>query len=244
MKRLEVKKYPMYKDDENYYGIDLKRDDEKVLSIIFGRNLDLYFTLNNYGDNPTFLVGKDNYQIYALFDKLYKRVIDADIYGKLMEDEIKQIVFFSTINNEDYHEKIAEEEKRRGKYQKDLKKRLSFQKLVQNGEIIWMSDEYFEEITPYVKIKKLKNAYLLEFIKPVVPDKYKMEVDLSLMDPFSISIRFRNSGSRYEPFNMLFMELYHNLCLLDFELDQVHIEEYLINEQISRGYSLARILKK
>lgn len=244
MKRLEAKKYQIYKDDENYYGIDLKREDEKVLSIIFGRNLDLYFILKNYNDNTSFLIGKDNYQIYALFDELYKRLISADVYGKLIDDEINHIIFLSKINGEDYHQKLAEEEERRKKYQKDLKKRSIYQKLVNNGEIIWKSDEYFEEITPFMKIKKLQNAYLLEFNRPLVPDKYKMEIDLQLMDPFSISIRFRNSGSRYEPFNMLFMELYHNLCELDFDLDQIHIAEYLIAEQISKGVPLRRILEK
>ena len=244
MKRLEAKKYQIYTDDENYYGIDLTREDEKILSIIFGRNLDLYFILSNYDNNPTFFIGKDNYQIYALFDELYNRVTSADIYGKLTEDEINHIVFFSRISGEDYHQKLGEEEERRKKYQVELKKRDAFKHLVQDGEIIWKSDEYFEEITPYVKIKKLQNAYFLEFIKPIVPDKYKMEIDLKLMDPFSISIRFRNSGSRYEPFNMLFMQLYHKLCMLDFELNQIHIEEYLIEERIKKGESLSRILKK
>lgn len=244
MKRLEAKKYQVYKDDENYFGIDLKREDEKVLSIIFGRNLDLYFILKNYDDNPTFLIGKDNYQIYILFDELYKRLISADIYGKLTDDEINHIIFLSKINNEDYHQKLALEEERRKNYSKELKKRSVFQKLVNNGEIIWKSDEYFEEITPYIVIKKLQDAYLLKFKKPLVPDKYKMEIDLKLMDPFSISIRFRNSGSRYEPFNLIFMQLYHQLCSIDYSFDQIHIEEYLLFERINQKESLSRILKK
>ena len=244
MKRLEITKYQLYKDDENYYGFDLKREEDKTLSIFYGRNLDLYFSLENYGSDPTFLIGKDNYQIYSLFDELYERIIDANIYGTLTEEEINDIVFFSKLNGEDDHQNLANEITRRKQYQEDLKTRSCYKKLVQNNEILWKSDEYFEEITPFVRIKKLENAYLLEFNKPVVSKKYENEIDLMFRNPYTITIRFRNSGSRYDPFNIIFMQLYQKLCSLDKNLDQIHIEEYLISQKISEGIPLSRILKK
>lgn len=49
-----------------------------------------------------------------------------------------------------------------------------------------------------------------------------------------ISIRFRNSGSRYAPFNRLFMKMFNKLQFLDDVNDyghQIHIEEYLYNNK-------------
>ena len=110
--------------------------------------------------------------------------------------------------------------------------------------IIWKSDEYFDEIAPFIKIKKQENAYILEFGKPIIPPEYKNDADLILMDPRRITVRFRNSGSRYEPFNIMFMKLYQGLCKLDYEHHQIHIEEYLIQERINKGESLKRVLIK
>ena len=60
-----------------------------------------------------------------------------------------------------------------------------------------------------------------------------------LMDPRRITVRFRNSGSRYDPFNIIFMKLYQGLYELDYEYHQIHIEEYLLDSKIKR-----RVLKK
>ena len=156
---LQAKKYPLYKErtEGTYHDIELKRDGNKTLSIFFGGNLDLYFSLENFDSDPTFMIGKDNYEAYALFDKLYQDVLNANIYEKLTEKEINFIILMSELSEEDYHQKIAEELKRREKYERDLKQGIQYKSLVQNGIIIWKSDEYFEEITPFVKIKKLEN---------------------------------------------------------------------------------------
>ena len=45
-----------------------------------------------------------------------------------------------------------------------------------------------------------------------------------------ISVRFRNSGSRYVPFNIAFMDMYNDMKEVDDVTDkghQLHIEEYL-----------------
>lgn len=246
MKRLEVKKYPLYKEriDENYYVINLKRDDDKTLSIFFGGNLDLYFSLKNFNQDPSFMIGKDNYEIYALFDELYHRVITADIFGPITEEEINHIIFTSEMNDEDYHDNLKKEIENRKIIQEKLKQKEAEQLLIQNGVITWKSDEYAEEITPFVQIKRLENAYKLEFGKPIIPQEYQNEADLMLYDPRVITVRFRNSGSRYDPFNVLFMKLYQGLCTLNYDYQQVHMEEYLIAEQIHKGESLRRILTK
>lgn len=245
MNLLEAQKYRLYKErDGNYYNIELKRDGDKTFRISFSGNLDLYFSLEDFDNDSTFIIGKDNYEIYTLFDKLYSDVINANIYEKLTDKEINFIIFLSESEKEDYHPKIAEELKRREKYQNDLKKSIQYQNLVQDDVIIWRSDEYFTEIAPFVKIKKLKNAYILEFGKPIISEEYENDADLMLMDPRRITVRFRNSGFRYEPFNILFMKLYQGLYKLDYDHHQIHIEENLIQERINNGESLARILTK
>ena len=45
------------------------------------------------------------------------------------------------------------------------------------------------------------------------------------------SIRFRNSGSRYEPFNICFMQMYNELKNYDSNCHQIHIEEYLYKQK-------------
>ena len=232
MNSLQAKKHKLYQErnDGNYYDIELKRDSDKTLSIFFWGNLDLYFSLENFNDNPTFIIGKDYYEIYALFDELYNSIINADIYGKITKEEINRLIFMSEECKTDYHEEIQEELKRREESKKSLKEREQYKNLVQDNVIIWKSDEYFEEITPFVKIKKQENTYILEFGKPIIPDKYQNEADLILMDPRRITIRFRNSGSRYDPFNILFMKFYQVLCELNYEYHQIHIEEYLITK--------------
>ena len=245
MKLIKAKKYQLYKerDDGNYYDIKLSRGD-KTLSIFFGGNLDLYFSLEKFGNDPTFIIGKDNYEICTLFDELYNNIVNANIYEKLTDKEINFIILMSELEEEDYHQKIAEELKRREKYERNLRKSTQYINLVQDGVIIWKSDEYFDEIAPFIKIKKQENSFILEFGKPLIPNEYKNDDDLMLMDPRRITVRFRNSGSRYEPFNIMFMKLYQGLCKLDYEHHQIHIEEYLIQERINKGESLKRILIK
>ena len=49
-----------------------------------------------------------------------------------------------------------------------------------------------------------------------------------------IPIRFRNSGSFYNPFNVLFMRMHNKMKKIDDVNDighQIHIEEYLYNKQ-------------
>lgn len=75
--------------------------------------------------------------------------------------------------------------------------------LVNKGIISWHSDADMSEISSVLNIKKLDEDNLqLEFIKNQPQD----EMDLTY------SVRFRNSGSAYEPFNLTFMKLYNDLC--------------------------------
>ena len=48
------------------------------------------------------------------------------------------------------------------------------------------------------------------------------------------AIRFRNSGSRYEPYNLAFMNMYNSLSEYDPNYHQIHIEEYLYNKKLQK----------
>lgn len=242
MNDLQITKSSCYEKDEGYYNIELTRD--KTLSIFYAGNLDLYFSLENFKNDPTFIIGKDHYDIFCLFDNLYKSVIAADINGPLSEQEINEIVFRSEDFREDYHEALKEEIIYRKQYQKNLKESNAYQDLVQNRVIIWKSDDYPDEVAPFLKIEKEDNVYILKFDKPKIPNEYRNEADLILKDPRRITVRFRNSGSRYDPFNILFMKLYHRLCALDYECHQIHIEEYWIAKNSQEEASLKRTLDK
>ena len=52
----------------------------------------------------------------------------------------------------------------------------------------------------------------------------------NVIDEFfsSYCVRLRNSGSRYDPFNILFMNMYYKLCVYEPDYHQVHMEELLV----------------
>ena len=60
---------------------------------------------------------------------------------------------------------------------------------------------------------------------------------------YYIPIRFRNSGSRYDPFNIIFMRMYERLKKIDDVNDyghQIHMEEYLYEKEKAK----TKVLKK
>ena len=97
--------------------------------------------------------------------------------------------------------------------------------LYQNRTITWYSDDFAEFANASnFQIKKEKDYFLVTFVKS------KTEDFNGCYFP-TYSVRIRNSGSRFDPFNFTFMGMYQ--CLKDYNPDyhQVHIEEYLYNEK-------------
>lgn len=80
----------------------------------------------------------------------------------------------------------------------------------------------------------------------VLDDKEKQELTITKEESFKVifekskksqdgifityTIRFRNSGSRYNPFNINFMQMYNSLKEYDPNNHQIHIEEYLYKQ--------------
>ena len=189
--------------DENKYDTFLfKRNDNKEFIITFANNLDLYFCLYNFNDESYFRIDKDNYVIYELFDKLYNDIKNCNIFD----------------NNET-----------KERYLKYID-RYEYKKLFKDNIITWKCDDYPDELAPSFNIIKEEDAYIIKF-NPCIIDK---DIDYRYPHIFTnyISIRIRNSGSKYDPFNYIFMRLYNSLSNLDeHDLEQVHLEEYLFNEK-------------
>ena len=75
----------IYNDHVNCFDIEL-RDKEKILRIIYAGNLDLYLILSNgevlENENKTisFNITKEDYEIYSIFDSLYKETIEGNVF--------------------------------------------------------------------------------------------------------------------------------------------------------------------
>lgn len=85
--------------------------------------------------------------------------------------------------------------------------------------ITWRSDE---ELANVLTIKKEEETF--ELIFTMLPMQY------GLRNPRNITIRFRRSGSSYDPFDRIFARMYRNLkgvTNVDEENHQLHIEEYM-----------------
>jgi len=92
-----------------------------------------------------------------------------------------------------------------------------------NNMIEWYSDELPIDIASKLTIKKEEETFKVLF------EKSKKAWDGIFI---TYSIRFRNSGSRYNPFNINFMQMYNELKEYDPNYHQIHIEEYLYKQKV------------
>ena len=185
-----------YTDSRNYNTFYLSNNNNLELTISFEGNLDLYFGLNNFNDNPYFIIDNSNYILYELFERLYNDIKHCNIYN----------------DTEEY------------------KNRYEYKDLFKDNIITWKCDDYPIEIAPSFSIIKEKDKYIIKF------EQVKKNENFDNMFMFHsknrIGVRIRNSGSRYHPFNLIFMRLYNSLSNIDeMDLNQITIEEYLIEKK-------------
>lgn len=90
--------------------------------------------------------------------------------------------------------------------------------LIKGKSIVWHSDEFEYDKASKVSITPGEDVYYITFEK---------SKDKSFFITFAI--RFRNSGSRYNPYNIEFMHMYNNLKTYDPDNLQIHMEEYLFH---------------
>lgn len=186
----------------------------KEFQVLFAGNLDLYWRIDNLDSGSDlryedFVITKENYYIYDAFSTLYESIKNCRVY----KEEDNSFLKDSPLYDENLQNRIQERLKRIQK------------KLFIDNSIIWYSDDGDYEYDEIVKISKQDESFLIEFFKVDKLDKDKYHY--LPYRHLGISIRFRNSGCRYQPFEMPFMDMYNRLCKYEPEVHQMHIEEYV-----------------
>ena len=218
------------KGKESGYDYTLK-EDNKELRIIFGGNLDLYWslyitdkskTLDNLYDEvyETFLITKENYQIYSLFKKLIE-----DIKQPIVFEPVEEELLVGLDSTESEEEKCA-------RMNEDIKRSERYKMLYNGQEIIWHSDDDYYEEADRVKISEVDENILLEFYRPEQTLK-----TIGFKMPNTVSIRFRNSGSIYDPLNIVFMRMYQQLQEYNPDYHQIHLEEIIYKKTLKKKES-------
>ena len=198
-------------DENGYYTFSFKTIDG-TFEISFQNNLDLYWRYVHESiileepDTKEFFITKENYQIYSIFEKLYNSIKDSNPYSGY--------TFITPISY--YHKALERDEAE--KVEVPINPHPNY--LYRNGIITWASDDFSsQEKASNFKIERQEDEFKITF------KKSEVQRDCGMYFP-TYSVRIRNSGSRYNPYNIAFMKMYQDLK--DYEpTNQIHIEEYL-----------------
>ena len=226
---------------ESGYDYILK-EDNKILRIAFGSNLDLYWSLTDLEADRTldtlydevynsFVITKENYHIYTLFKKLVEDIKLPRVYEPLKREQLDEEDLpdpeIEEILDELNHGKSEEE--RCNEWNTELKSSERYQKLYDGENIRWHSDDDYYEDADRVIITELEDSVLLEFYRPKLTLK-----NAGFRMPGNITVRFRNSGSTYDPFNIVFMKMYQKLQEYNPDYHQVHFEEITYQKTLKK----------
>ena len=198
--------------EKTEFGLNIFLEDNNCcLAITFGGNGDLYWcirsnnrTIENDSKMDKFIITKENYSLYSLFENLYNDIKEINLFEDF--DEYKEK--YKLYNYANYHELFDEE----------------------HNTITWYSDETAHEVANYLKIRKENDTFTFYFYIQDYVEGY----DRDFNSLYYIPVRFRNSGSRYYPFNIAFMRMYQKLKDVENTNEvghQIHMEEYLYEKE-------------
>ena len=138
-------------DENGYYTFSFKTING-TFEITFQNNLDLYWRYNYYNnineepDAKEFLITKENYQIYSLFEELYNSIKDSNPYSGYTF--ITPIRYYHKEYEKDEPEKIEIPENPHPNY------------LYKDGIITWCSDDFSSlEKASNFRIEQLEDAF-------------------------------------------------------------------------------------
>lgn len=201
-------------NEEGCYDVVCDENNKKF-SMIYGGDGDLYWTIYKNDDlatsEITFNITKEYYYLYQSFYELYKRVENCEVFDF---DPLEEILC-------DDEEERTIKKQRSLQHNEFLKETENYSLLFSDGVIIWHSDDDYYEDASVVEIRKNEEDFSLTFRQGKYDDEFN-----------SVSIRFRNSGSSYIPFNILFMDMYNCVKDYDFECYQMHIEECMYRQKM------------
>ena len=69
--------------EKNYFDMDIiLEEDDKYIRFSYGGNMDLYWSIHTKDSNVSkkFIITKENYFIYSLFERLINDIKEANIY--------------------------------------------------------------------------------------------------------------------------------------------------------------------
>lgn len=172
-------------------------EDNLVFKMYYGGNLDLHWEIQNndvnmdnyeeYAELPLeFVISPEYPEVYMLFSELFDSVKSL-----AMELESEYAL----------KEKAKMEALDELVYVEDEKEVPVHELIVRNNVVVWHSDETELDLANYVTITRIDGNMLLTFRKGVVVNDI----------PGTITIRFRNNGSKYAPFNVYFMKLFSSM---------------------------------
>ena len=203
---------------ESKLGLNiLLKEEDKFISICFMSNGDLYFSLHSKGDNRDnkFVITKENYNIYKLFEKLFIDIENINSYEKgdsfftsKTDDKIKYDKNKYSVLNCSSNNKLLNKNK---------------------DTVTWYSDETAYSIANFLKIKKGEDGFELEFHTQPSMDKNNAGLHSSNYIP----IRYRKCGDKYDPLNIVFTKMHNNFKKIDDVYDyghQISMEEYMYNK--------------
>lgn len=182
-------------------------DDEKKLKIMFAPNLDLYMLL---GTNEILPMDAN---VSLFFDITKENMEIFTLFDSLYKDVITGNVFpDSDLSTRDYTKS----------YEYKIL-------LDENQNINWISDDGPIEAEDRMQIVKIDDdTYRLIF------QRTDQKLDCGFKSPRNIAVRFRNSGSRYSPFNSVFMRMYNKMQDIDPTCHQIHFEEIEYAKRLSK----------
>lgn len=172
---LDIKK--IFNEHTKTYDIEIFNETQTI-NIFFTGSLDLCWC---YEDNEnsycksnsipkTFIIAKENIFIYSLFEKSYNNVKTCNIYT----------------------------DKKFKRLNKTLLNSYQYNRLFNNNEIKWLSDEAPDTRANFFNIVKFDEQFVVNFERR----------DKNFLNYVVI---IRNSGSRYHPFNVIFMDMFNEL---------------------------------
>ena len=141
------------KNSNGCYDISLVAEDGKVLQMSFAGNLDLYWYLydskNNY-ENPkmNFVVTKENFYIWNLFDQLYNSV------ANYWDDVYKNSLFRAYFGDQEYFERYTELLRKHDES--------NTQRLMKDGVIEWHHDDHPYDEANIMRMYKDGDNYVVE----------------------------------------------------------------------------------
>ncbi len=127
--------------------------------------------------------------------------------------ELFEKLYIAIISNNPYYNSVDKI------FNKKNFDKVNYRRLIKNNVITWYSDSEPINKADIFILSKKEDLFILKFKK-----RNMLSQDCL--------VRICNSGSRYRPFNISFMQMYKELVLCKDNSHQIHIEEYMYTKKL------------